>query len=451
MHARSGPRLAWLATLGATAVSTYALDALRRRRASRCWRAVRSAASRTARCSPSSRSPTSPGRRPAGQTSPPTGACSSARARARTPCPRRLRPHRRRSGRVRRLAAGAGYVLTEIVKEAPYYSGAFGAVLVTDSVSADDALVFLAGANLGAALYEYWLARATAPCSRAGAAPPSRRQRPARASGRAGRGVPPPPGHPRSSSCPHAARRRGAGRPTAPRRACRGRWRSSRRRGRRPRGRPGPVARDLDPEAVLAEPQVVAGAEAVRGARVEPRAERQDDRVRADRSVARWRRRRARGPAQRITICSSPRPHSVSSKTREPAGGGSLRRRTTPARSSSRRRWRARWGPRWGAPLRRSVWRLGPRSSSRTTSSAQRSPTRSRPYAIAQPSPYVRIVDHRPDRSIQSCRGQHKRYISRTSCYASDSWRSTSDDSVNDPREVTPCPNARRSTPGPGP
>jgi hypothetical protein len=61
----------------------------------------------------------------------------------------------------RRRAASAGYVLTELAKEAPYYLGAFGALLVTDSVGADDALVFLAGANLGAAAYELGLARAT--------------------------------------------------------------------------------------------------------------------------------------------------------------------------------------------------------------------------------------------------------------------------------------------------
>jgi hypothetical protein len=67
-----------------------------------------------------------------------------------------------RSGeRWRRHAASAGYVLTELAKEAPYYAGAFGTLLVTDTVSADDALVFLAGANLGAAVYELGLARAT--------------------------------------------------------------------------------------------------------------------------------------------------------------------------------------------------------------------------------------------------------------------------------------------------
>jgi NNMT/PNMT/TEMT family len=69
--------------------------------------------------------------------------------------------HRTRSLRARRIASAAGYVATELAKEAPYYAGAFGATLVADSVTANDALVFLGGANLGAALYEYGLARAT--------------------------------------------------------------------------------------------------------------------------------------------------------------------------------------------------------------------------------------------------------------------------------------------------
>ena len=55
------------------------------------------------------------------------------------------------SARARRIAAGGGYVATELAKEAPYYAGAFGAALVSDSVSSNDALIFLAGANLGAA------------------------------------------------------------------------------------------------------------------------------------------------------------------------------------------------------------------------------------------------------------------------------------------------------------
>ena len=63
--------------------------------------------------------------------------------------------------RVRRIAADVGYVGTELAKEVPYYAGAFGAALLSDSVSSNDALVFLAGANLGAAAYEYGLGRLT--------------------------------------------------------------------------------------------------------------------------------------------------------------------------------------------------------------------------------------------------------------------------------------------------
>jgi hypothetical protein len=68
---------------------------------------------------------------------------------------------RTRSVRTRRIAASAGYLVTELAKEAPYYAGASGALLLSDGVTADDAIVFLAGANLGAAAYEYALARAT--------------------------------------------------------------------------------------------------------------------------------------------------------------------------------------------------------------------------------------------------------------------------------------------------
>ena len=68
---------------------------------------------------------------------------------------------RRVSPRVCRLAASSGYVLTELAKEVPYYLSASGAVLLGDGVAASDAIVFLAGTNLGAALYEYGLGRAT--------------------------------------------------------------------------------------------------------------------------------------------------------------------------------------------------------------------------------------------------------------------------------------------------
>jgi hypothetical protein len=62
--------------------------------------------------------------------------------------------------RVLRAAASVGYVAREVAMEVPYYVGAFGAAL-TDAVSSRDALVFIIGANLGAAAYEYGLARAT--------------------------------------------------------------------------------------------------------------------------------------------------------------------------------------------------------------------------------------------------------------------------------------------------
>ncbi len=65
------------------------------------------------------------------------------------------------SPRVRRLASSAGYVITEVAKEVPYYLGAFGATVLTDTVSSADALVFLIGANLGAAAYEHGLAGMT--------------------------------------------------------------------------------------------------------------------------------------------------------------------------------------------------------------------------------------------------------------------------------------------------
>lgn len=68
---------------------------------------------------------------------------------------------RHRTPRVRRWAASTGYVATEVAKELPYYAGAFGAAILSDPVDAADAIVFLAGANLGAAGYEYVLGRGT--------------------------------------------------------------------------------------------------------------------------------------------------------------------------------------------------------------------------------------------------------------------------------------------------
>lgn len=70
---------------------------------------------------------------------------------------------RRRAGslRARRVAAAAGYLAAELAKELPYYLGAVGAAALTDSITSHQALIFLGGANLGAALYEFALARAT--------------------------------------------------------------------------------------------------------------------------------------------------------------------------------------------------------------------------------------------------------------------------------------------------
>ena len=76
------------------------------------------------------------------------------------------------SPRAARLAAAAGYTATEVAKEVPYYAGAFGAAVLTDSVTATGALLFLAGANLGAAGYEYGLARLTTAFLRRGAGTP---------------------------------------------------------------------------------------------------------------------------------------------------------------------------------------------------------------------------------------------------------------------------------------
>ena len=107
---------------------------------------------------------------------PPTrsGASGCARTSARTGPPRadrnehqhrvegglrpRHRPHAEPSPAAPRAAAG--YIGYRAGQGTPYYSGAFAATL-TDSVSSSDALMFLGGANLGAALYEYGVARLT--------------------------------------------------------------------------------------------------------------------------------------------------------------------------------------------------------------------------------------------------------------------------------------------------
>jgi hypothetical protein len=66
---------------------------------------------------------------------------------------------RLRGQRGPRIAASAAYTATEIVKEVPYYAGAFGTAALNDGVDSIDALVFLAGTNVGAAAYELGVAR----------------------------------------------------------------------------------------------------------------------------------------------------------------------------------------------------------------------------------------------------------------------------------------------------
>ncbi|WP_162916485.1 hypothetical protein [Dongia deserti] len=63
------------------------------------------------------------------------------------------------NARWRRIAAHVGFMATELAKEAPYYLGAAGAALFTASITAVDAIVFLVGANMGAAAYGFTLAR----------------------------------------------------------------------------------------------------------------------------------------------------------------------------------------------------------------------------------------------------------------------------------------------------
>ena len=65
--------------------------------------------------------------------------------------------------RAQRWAAACGYIGTEIAKEVPYYAGAFGVAVLSDPVTSGQALIFLTGTNVGAMLYEYavaWLTRA---------------------------------------------------------------------------------------------------------------------------------------------------------------------------------------------------------------------------------------------------------------------------------------------------
>jgi hypothetical protein len=83
-----------------------------------------------------------------------TGASTNILSKAAYDLVARLTPSRR----WRCVAANMGYIGTELAKEAPYYFGAAGVALFSDSVTAIDALVFLVGANLGASIYGFALA-----------------------------------------------------------------------------------------------------------------------------------------------------------------------------------------------------------------------------------------------------------------------------------------------------
>ncbi|MFN8223121.1 MAG: hypothetical protein U0R50_07675 [Gaiellales bacterium] len=66
-----------------------------------------------------------------------------------------------RARRRRRRAAALGYIATELAKELPYYAGAFGVAAASDWVDSSAAIVFLAGTNVGAAIYEAAVGAAT--------------------------------------------------------------------------------------------------------------------------------------------------------------------------------------------------------------------------------------------------------------------------------------------------
>ena len=69
--------------------------------------------------------------------------------------------HRLGGNRAPHVAAAAGYVAWNVAFDIPYYTGAFGAAALSDTITSEAALVFLIGANLGAAVYEYGIARLT--------------------------------------------------------------------------------------------------------------------------------------------------------------------------------------------------------------------------------------------------------------------------------------------------
>ena len=142
----------WLVTLVATVASTYALDAVATAAGVLLVASGLLPAPVTRRLAFLAASYVVWARRPARE---PAGELDAARADRHQHKRHCRRPRTTCSGgaaaRARRLASAVGYVGTEVAKEVPYYAGAFGAAVLSDSVSSTDALVFLGGANLGAA------------------------------------------------------------------------------------------------------------------------------------------------------------------------------------------------------------------------------------------------------------------------------------------------------------
>ena len=168
---RSGSKVkGWLITILATVVSTYALDGIATAggvllvASGRHWQT--SDRPTAGGCSPL---PMSPGVRVSGSTCRRTSSSSKPWEPAATRC--RKPPMSSSDGdpstvRARRIAAAVGYVGTELAKEVPYYAAAFGVALASDAITSRDALIFLAGTNLGAAVYEYGLGTVTRICLR---------------------------------------------------------------------------------------------------------------------------------------------------------------------------------------------------------------------------------------------------------------------------------------------
>ena len=154
-------RSAWLITLAATAASTYALDAVATAAgvllvAPSCW-----AGSTTPSRSPSWPRRTCCGASPCGRTWAPTGAAAPDGNQHQRAVEGGVRAHGAPGTEPQRIAAATGYVATEMAKEAPYYAGAFGAAASPTRSRPPTRCSSSAGANLGAAAYEYGLARLT--------------------------------------------------------------------------------------------------------------------------------------------------------------------------------------------------------------------------------------------------------------------------------------------------